>query len=183
MAQRRTADSVERLKRRRRLREQAKGVAHKQRPVSYRFGVESAYRVPMGDGRESVEGWGAYLRRMTKRPGWSVARLAREAQIHRATIFKYMNGEKTGVTVATVTAIARALGDDPASALRAAGTVAPDLDPVDEEIELVRGDPDLEPDMKIRIVSLIIERRTRERAAALAETQRLIDLMKRRDAS
>jgi transcriptional regulator with XRE-family HTH domain len=133
----------------------------------------------MGDGRSDVEGWGAYLRRMTKRPGWSVARLAREAQIHRATIFKYINGEKTGVTVATVTAIAKALGDDPANALRAAGTVAPDVEPVDEELELVRDDPGLTPEMKVRIVNLIMERRERSRAAELEETRRVIDLFKR----
>lgn len=180
MAQRIGHDAVERLKQRKKRRDQAKGVAHKRRPVSYRFGVESAYRVHMGDGREAAEGWGAYLRRMTKRPGWSVARLARESNVHRATIFKYIKGEKAGVTVATVKAIAAALGDDPANALRAAGTVAPDVDPADEELELVRSDPDLTPELKVLIADIIMEHRAREREAALAETRRLIELMKRR---
>lgn len=180
MAQRLGADAVERLKRRKKRRQQAKGVAHKRRPVSYRFGVESAYRVHMGDGQGGVETWGEYLRRMTKRPGWSVARLARDAQVHRATIFKYIRGEKTGVTVATVTAIAEALGDDPANALRAAGTVAPDVDELDLELELVRTDPDLPPELKVMICNMIMERRVSDREASLRETQRLIDLMKRR---
>lgn len=132
----------------------------------------------MGDGQVR-EDWAGYLRRMTSRPGWSVARLARESHIHRGTIFKWISG-KGGVNVASVTAIAEALGDDPAHALRAAGAVAPDADPADEEIELVRTDPQLDEDMKARIIAIILDRRVRDRAASLAETQRMIDLMRRR---
>lgn len=135
-----------------------------------------AHNVPMGDGR-TREDWAGYLRRMTSRPDWSVARLARESNIHRGTIFKWMKGQG-GVNVSSVTAIAQALGDDPAIALRAAGRVDTDA-AVDEEIELVRTDPNLDPEMKVRIVTLIVERRERERSAAIAETQQLIELMKR----
>lgn len=134
-----------------------------------------AQTVSMGDG-QAREDWAGYLRRMTSRPGWSVARLARESSIHRGTIFKWISG-KGGVNVSSVTAIAQALGDDPAIALRAAGRVDAD-EAVDEEIELVRSDPDLDPETKIRIVTLIVERRERERAAAIAETQRIIDFAK-----
>jgi transcriptional regulator with XRE-family HTH domain len=133
----------------------------------------------MGDG-QAREDWAGYLRRMTSRPGWSVARLARESNIHRGTIFKWISG-KGGVNVSSVTAIAQALGDDPANALRAAGAVAPEVDRTDEEIELVRTDPRLDPEMKIRIVDMIIDRREREREAALAETRRLIELMRGRE--
>ncbi|MGC5033034.1 helix-turn-helix domain-containing protein [Micromonospora sp. DT229] len=73
----------------------------------------------MGDDPMPVEDWASYLRRMTKRPGWSVARLAREAGINKSTIFGWMKGD--GVTVASVKAIAKALGDDEAHALAAAG--------------------------------------------------------------
>lgn len=85
----------------------------------------------MGDGQEARETWAEYLRRMTDRPGWSVARLARDSGIHRATIFKWMAG-KGGTTVASVQAIATALGDTDGAAMRAAagsGVVDEDLDP------------------------------------------------------
>lgn len=78
----------------------------------------------MGDG--SVETWGAYIKRMVDRPGWSVARLAREAGIHRATIFGWIKDDTPSLTVASVRAIAQALGDDIDNALRAAGNVEPE---------------------------------------------------------
>lgn len=153
-------------------------VDKKLRPPTHDNPWTVAHNVPMGDGRTG-EDWAGYLRRMTGRQGWSVARLARESNIHRGTIFKWISG-KGGVNVSSVTAIAEALGDDPANALRAAGRVDAG-EAADQEIELVRSDPDLEPEMKILIVNLIVERRARDRDAALAETQRLIDLMKRRE--
>lgn len=90
----------------------------------------------MGDGRSTNEDWGSYLRRMTSRPGWSVARLARESNIHRGTIFKWIAG-KGGVTVASVRAIANALGDDPANALRAAGNVTGDASGLDPDVQII----------------------------------------------
>ncbi|SCL12835.1 helix-turn-helix domain-containing protein [Micromonospora inyonensis] len=103
-------------------------VAKEQRPPNYRCHWQNAYRSPMGDA-SSAEDWAGYLRRMTRRHGWSVARLARESGINRATIFGWMNGD--GVTVANVKVIAKALGDDEAHALAAAGGVEPEeaLDP------------------------------------------------------
>lgn len=150
--------------------------AKKRRPWTFRANHLSAYRVHMGDG-SARETWATYLRRMTDRPGWSVARLARESGIHRGTIFKWISG-KGGVTVASVRSIAEALGDSPTNALRAAGSVV-DKDAPDYEVELVRSDTELSDPMKVRIIEMIFERRERERAAALADTQRLIDLMKR----
>jgi transcriptional regulator with XRE-family HTH domain len=135
--------------------------------------------MPMGDGGEAVEGeaWSAYLKRMTSRPGWSVARLARDASIHRGTIFDYISGKKKGVTVATVTAIADALGDDPANALKAAAGVA-SRDPVDEVIQLVSDDDDLPAQTKMQIIKLILDRRDQQRAGELEEARRLIDMFK-----
>lgn len=79
------------------------------------------YRVHMSDGGKR-ESWAEYLRRMTDRPGWSVARLARESGVHRATLFRWMSG-KGGANVTSVRAIADALGDEPGNALRAAGNM------------------------------------------------------------
>lgn len=129
----------------------------------------------MGDGTGTVglEDWPAYLKRMTGRAGWSVSRLARESGVHRATIHGYISGKKKGVTVATVTAIASALGDEPANALKAAGGAT--SDEVDEVIQLVVTDDRLTPQQKKRIIDMILDRRDRERAEERAEVQRLIE--------
>jgi transcriptional regulator with XRE-family HTH domain len=50
---------------------------------------------------------------------------------------------------------------------------------VDDEIELVRGDKKLTPEIRERIISVILERRARDNAAAMEDTRRLIDLFKR----
>lgn len=94
----------------------------------------------MGDGQSPAEDWPAYLKRMTSRPGWSVARLARESGIHRATIFGWIAGD-AGVMVANVKAIAKALGDDPANALLAAGAADPPDPNEDENIRLIMAAP------------------------------------------
>ncbi len=138
------------------------------------------YRVTMGNNQADTNGWGDYLKRMTGRPGWSVARLAREAGVNRATVFKWISG-RTGVTVANVRLVATALGDEPNNALRAAaGSVIADDDQLlatDEEIRLVNSDPRLTPAQRTRILRLIHDRRARERAAGLAETQSILDAL------
>jgi transcriptional regulator with XRE-family HTH domain len=50
-----------------------------------------------------------------------VDRLARESGVHRATIYRWKNGGVTNVTVESVKAVARALGDNESDALLAAG--------------------------------------------------------------
>jgi transposase-like protein len=95
----------------------------KERPsANHQDPFATPYRVHMSDG-DKRESWADYLRRMTTRPGWSVARLARESGIHRATIFRWIGGQG-GATVTSVSQIADALGDEPANALRAAGNMA-----------------------------------------------------------
>ena len=96
-------------------------VVKERRPPTAQDPHATAYRVHMSDGGER-ESWAGYLRRMTDRPGWSVARLARESGIHRATIFRWIAG-KGGATVTSVRQIAEVLGDEPANALRAAGNM------------------------------------------------------------
>ncbi|NBE80350.1 helix-turn-helix domain-containing protein [Micromonospora rubida] len=88
----------------------------------------------MGDASPPAEDWAGYLRRMTRRPGWSVARLAREAGINKSTIFGWIKGD--GVTVASVKAIAKALGDDEAHALAAAGG-AKHGDALDADVRII----------------------------------------------
>jgi len=113
---------------------------------------------------------------MTSRPGWSVARLARESGINRASIFKWLRGDR-GVTVANVVAIARALGDDPINALRAAASVGEAPPPRDETIDLIRTDPRLTATQKIAAINLVMDQRQAHQAAELEQTRRIIDMM------
>jgi transcriptional regulator with XRE-family HTH domain len=153
--------------------------ANKRRPVTYRWAWNTPYRVSMGDASEHTgETWGGYLRRMTSRDGWSVARLARQSGIHRGTIFKWIKGV-SGVNVASVRAIADALGEDPNEVLRAAAGSVVDDDHPDPEEEYVRTHPKLSDDMKVRIIRLIRERRAVERQAGMDQTRRLVELMER----
>lgn len=115
-------------------------VGSRRRPLWYPPSVGVPYPSPMGDGQSAAEDWPTYLKRMTSRSGWSVARLAREAGIHRATIFGWISGD-SGVMVANVIAIARALGDDPANALLAAGAVDPPNADEDANVRLIMEAP------------------------------------------
>lgn len=155
-------------------------VVKERHPSTNRDPDATAYRMPMGDGHEIRESWADYLRRMTSRPGWSVARLARESGIHRATIFKWIAG-KGGANMASVESIAKALGDDPSNALRAAGDMVVDreegLDP-DLKVILRRlADPDVSDAEKISI------RATLRYLAELAERAAPPDSDGRREAS
>lgn len=96
-------------------------VSKERRPPNAQDPFATAYRSHMSDGA-SRESWAEYLRRMTARPGWSVARLARESGVHRSTLFRWIAGSG-GANVTSVRAIAKALGDDPSNALRAAGNM------------------------------------------------------------
>lgn len=112
------------------------GGAKQRRPPTNQDQHATAYRMHMSDGREIRESWSEYLRRMTDRPGWSVAKLARESKIHRATIFKWMSG-KGGANMASVQAIAEALGDDSGNALRAASSSGAIEDEFDEDLRII----------------------------------------------
>jgi len=118
----------------------AKAVGRCRRATPWRSAMGSAYRKRVGDGHSATgapEDWASYLRRMTSRPGWSVARLARESGIHRGTIFDWMAG-KGGVTISSVRAIAEALDDDPANALLAAGNVSrPGHEHLDPDVRVI----------------------------------------------
>jgi AcrR family transcriptional regulator len=133
----------------------------------------------MSDGPEVSEDWSGYLRRMTSRPGWSVARLAREAGVHRGTIFGYISGKKKGVTVATVRSIAQALGDDPANALRAAGQVSGE---VDEEVELILAQP-VDEDTKRAMLERLFQLRERDKRNRIEEIRFLAEQAQRTQGS
>lgn len=145
-------------------------------PYSVRMrNIESAPRVE----------WGAYVKAARERRSLSQVALARLLSVDRATIYRWEAKQQRPENVDTVVTVAQVLALDveealAAAGLRPAGAEAPPVEPYDEELELVRTDPNLEPEDKVRIVDLIVDRRNREREASIAETRRLIDLMRDR---
>lgn len=136
------------------------------------------------------EVWATYVRKLREATGISRPELARRLAVDPATVWRWETRKQKPEAPDIPQAIARLFGLDVEEVLAAAGLKAgaepppaPTPEIVDREIEMVRNDPDLEPEMKVLIVDLIVERRVRERVAALAETRRLIDLMKHRQAS
>lgn len=87
----------------------------------------------MGDSTEDA--WTKFLRDLVARPGWSVARLARESGIDRSHIHRMMRGEGKTVTVESVRMIAKGAGVSLASALHAARarTMTEPVDTADED--------------------------------------------------
>lgn len=132
------------------------------------------YGEPVGDGYAD-DGWSAYLRRMTSRPGWSVAKLAREAGLHRSTVFGWIKEGGDGLTVTSVMQIATALGDDPINALRAAAGIPERT--YDEEIAFVVNHPTLRPRSKETLLRLIRERRAAQRQQAIDDTRRMVAVL------
>ena len=154
--------------------------AQMRRPPNYHPSSSTAYRVHMSDGVGGKSSWARYIDQATRRPGWNVAKLARESGIHRSTIFRWRNGEGGSVTVDSARRIALALGDDPDEALRAAGDLVADraLDGQDEELALIDRAP-VDDDLKAVMRRKLLERRERERLDRIAYVQDLIDFAKR----
>ena len=115
---------------------------------------------------------------MTDRPGWSVARLARESGVHRATIFKWL-GTKGGVTMTSVRALAAAVGDDPENAMRAAaGKLAASQSMEDDQIAeiLTSGLP---INVQQELIEMVIDRRKQDEARQMDDLRRVIGIARR----
>lgn len=117
-------------------------------------------------GSAELTEWGRYLKRMTSRPGWSVARLARESGIHRATIFEWMKGDSDSVTIGSVRAIAAALDDDLENALRAVASLVTPHGGRDEEMELILAAP-VSRAVQRRMIAQLLELREHDRRRRL----------------
>lgn len=127
----------------------------------------------MDDGADELSEWGRYLKRMTARPGWSVARLARESGIHRATIFDWIRGDGESVTIASVRAVAAALDDDLENALRAVANLAEPSEAPDEEMDLILAAP-VARDTRRRMIARLRELREQDRRQRLRVLQWMV---------
>lgn len=156
-------------------------VAHTRRIPVYLRRSDATYGERMRDAEEPAPStWAAFLREITGRRDWSVARLARESGMHRSTIFRWMNGEVRSVTVETVKTIARAAGVDEAVALRAAGnlveTPLPDED--EESIRLIM-ESDASKYVKEELVREIRRLQQQHAEERVSFAQRLLDMARR----
>lgn len=131
--------------------------------------------------------WADYIRDAVAREGMNIARLARLANIHRSTIFRWKDGrDADNITVASIRAVADAIGDDPANALRAAGrlpdqpdppqpTADREIKPLADEIARIRALGDhlgLPPEQTLRAISQLIDAYERLPAADRPTSER-----------
>lgn len=144
------------------------------------------YRVHMrntsGPGRG---GWATYVTAAREHALVSKAELARRVGIDRGTVHRWEAGQNRPDSAEIVQRVANVLNVDLDEALAAAGlrpgVEAPAQPTVDhdEELELVRTDPRLTDDEKVRIIQVILERRERDKRASIEETRRIIELFRR----
>ncbi|WP_146755545.1 transcriptional regulator [Micromonospora saelicesensis] len=115
--------------------------------------------------------------------GLSVRAAAQAAEMDRNT-WSYLEDGSKKTAEFKYAGIERALQWEPGSVTaildgRDPTPVTAPSEADDEEIELVRGDKKLTPEMRDRIIALIHERRKRQKAASLEETRNMIELFRR----
>lgn len=150
------------------------------------------YRVRVRNTRDGIrhsaaDRWATFAKeaRAAVVPAVSQSELARRIGTDRTTVWRWEHSKQKPDSPDIVLRFADALNVDRDEALAAAGfrpgVEAPPKPTreIDDEIELVRTDPKLDDDMKRRIITIILERRAREKSAAIEETKRLIDLFRR----
>lgn len=155
---------------------------YKRRSTTYvgRVGVPYSTSVndvstPASDGPMG-EDWATWLRRVTDRRGWSVARLSRASGYSKAAIFDWIaTGSGRNVKVGSVVAVARAAGEDPLEALRAAGDLGIAYEIDDPEVRTVL-DGELPEDATKTIIANIHARRERNRERDMQDTQNTVQL-------
>jgi transcriptional regulator with XRE-family HTH domain len=128
--------------------------------------MDAPYRVFMPRDEEPAQGdggrWGEFLREITARPGWTVARLAEKSGIHRSTLFRWMNGSVRNINIESVRLVADAAGVNMATALHAAsdlvtGTPARDMDELTDEVARILDDSGLPEDDRFAIAQMLLE--------------------------
>lgn len=154
------------------------------RPAQIPTGMSYGLRV-RNTSEDPRSAWAAFARAAREQQRVSQSELARRLDVERSTIWRWETGKQRPESIDIVTKFAEVLNIELDEALAAAGLkpgATPPREPSrepDEEIDLVMTDPRLSDDMKQRIVKLILERRERDRVAAIEETRRMIDLFGR----
>jgi transcriptional regulator with XRE-family HTH domain len=135
---------------------------------------DATYGMGMGDAEDGPDEWARYLRAICERPGWSVARLARETGVNRSTVFRWLSDGGESVTIRSIRSVAQAVGDDLEVALRAAADLPAAEPTVDEELELIR-QARVPGARKVEMVRRLLERREREHRQRIEDLRWMID--------
>lgn len=157
-----------------------KSVASLPRVAPYPRRPHASYGVRVSNGQDEADTeWARYLKEVTGRPDWSVARLAREAGLDRGTIFRWLKGGADRVTVDSVRRISEATGDNLDTALRAAGglpiddEIDDDTDELEFEISMILRSDLPEPQKQAMVdYARDLQRRQRDERRALVDRQR-----------
>lgn len=154
-------------------------VAKRRRLAAFRHRWSGPYVVYVGNAYEGADDWGRYVKRLTAREGWSVARLARQAGLNRSTIFGWIKDGGQSLTVASVLAVAEGGEDSPVDALLAAGNVlSARRQATDTDVELaIIASSGLPRDMQENLLARTLERRRREEETRLADLRADIRLL------
>lgn len=130
-------------------------------------------------GQGGTSEWAKYIRSISKRPDWSVARLARESQTARSTLFRWLKDGGERVTIEKVRQIAHAAGDDVEIALKAAGNLL-QREPLDPNDPVVKHILALDIDAEMR--EMMLDRRREILALRQEQDIREADIIARRGA-
>lgn len=115
-----------------------------------------------------------YIHQIKNRPGMSIAELSRRSGVSTSTLWEYAGGSpKKAITIPTVLAIARAVGDDPIVAFRAAAGLTT-TEPEDTEIAMVLAATGLSDQSRDDIIAGILVRRERNRQSDMEDTLQMI---------
>lgn len=163
-------------------------VARQRRIAVYTRRIDATYRVHVSDAypTEAANEWAHLVRRITDRPGWSVARLARDSGIHRSTIFRWIRGDVQNLTLDSIRLVAEAGEVDFLEALRVAATlVAPDAA---QRLERDEGEQIiLNSNATVAQKKMMLDRYHRKleeiRHAALEDLREQVELLRRHDVS
>lgn len=117
------------------------------------------------------DAWSEYLRRSMRAKGITVSELARRSTLHRATISEWLNKGAGAITIQSVYLIADALGDDRATALKAAGNLPPERD-LEVDLILASNRTDAQ---KAALIDRLMRRREEERARRLADLEFVLE--------
>lgn len=124
------------------------------------------------------DAWAAYLQRAADRVG-GVRALAKKAGLHHDTIYNYISAGRLQkkVTIETIIAIARAIGDHPVNAFLAAANLVEE-EPQDYEVGIIL-QSDLSDEEKQRQIRVVEARRERDQANRIHDTQEILRVLGR----
>lgn len=128
----------------------------------------------MRDHPTSDNEWAQFVRELATRPGWSIARLAREAGIHRSTIFRWINGDFASARLPNIKLFAEAAQIDYNLALRAATGAKRQADAEDEGAVGIIIASDASDQVKRELIEHVRARRQQHEAERLREIELIL---------